>query len=116
MGDTNPGSSAVDALLVEHFDYGLIKLDLSKPLSMDGNGTSEGPASNPTSDTPLLPYQKTIIAHAVFCALGFLFFLPAGALLARYMRTFVPGPIWFRTHAVLQFAIGENVLYHNLCS
>ena len=47
-----------------------------------------------------------IIAHAIFCVVGFLFFLPAGALFARYLRTFVPGPIWFKTHAIFQFFIG----------
>jgi Na+/phosphate symporter len=55
---------------------------------------------------PLRPYEKMIIAHAIFCVVGFLFFLPAGALLARYLRTFVPGPIWFKTHAIFQFFIG----------
>lgn len=61
-----------------------------------------------------------IIAHAIFCTLGFLLFLPAGALLARYLRTFIPGPIWFRGHAILQFFIGKprhflNPLAKRLC-
>lgn len=115
MGNTNPQSSALDAVLVQHSDHGVIRLDLSK--SLDSGGSSPGPANTGPSSSnaiPLLPYQKMIIAHAVFSALGFLVFLPIGALLARYMRTFVPGPIWFRTHATLQFAIGENVCLHQM--
>ena len=49
-----------------------------------------------------------IIAHAIFCTVGFLLFLPAGALLARYLRTFIPGHIWFKGHAIFQFFIGRH--------
>ncbi|KAF9531597.1 hypothetical protein CPB83DRAFT_76559 [Crepidotus variabilis] len=122
LGTTNPGSSKDDATLIQHLDYGIIKLDLTKVVSATPTGTgtnggaTQGPTSSDPSDSssshsiPLLPYQRMIIAHAVFCGLGFLIFLPAGALLARYMRTFVPGPIWFRTHAILQFAIAGPMI------
>lgn len=49
-----------------------------------------------------------IIAHAIFCSVGFLLFLPAGALLARYLRTFIPGHVWFKGHAILQLFIGKH--------
>lgn len=52
-----------------------------------------------------------IIAHAIFCAIGFLLFLPAGALLARYLRTFIPGPVWFKGHAIFQFFIAGPTIF-----
>lgn len=122
MGSTNPGSSAVDARLIQHVDNGVIRIDLSKSISSsgttsssDGSGESTAtPVSTSSLDDPFLPYQRIIIAHAVMCGLGFLIFLPLGALLARYMRTFVAGPIWFRSHAILQFAIGKTTI--DFCS
>jgi len=53
-----------------------------------------------------------MVAHGILCVIGFLFLLPAGALFARYLRTFVPGPVWFKGHAFIQFFIGE--LYTDL--
>ena len=53
---------------------------------------------------PLLPFEKYIIAHAIFCVIGFLGLLPLGALLARYSRTSTPR--WFTAHWIVQFAIG----------
>ena len=53
---------------------------------------------------PLASYEKLIIAHAILCTVGFLLLLPAGVLLARYMRTFVSN--WFQGHWIVQFGIG----------
>ncbi len=47
-----------------------------------------------------------IVAHAILCTIGFLILLPAGALLARYARTFTGG--WFKGHWVFQLAIGTS--------
>ena len=58
---------------------------------------------------PLLPFEKYIIAHAIFCVIGFLGLLPLGALVARYTRTFTPK--WYTAHWIIQFAIGA---YHSL--
>ncbi|KAI0743640.1 hypothetical protein C8Q80DRAFT_853198 [Daedaleopsis nitida] len=57
---------------------------------------------------PLLPFEKYIIAHAIFCVIGFLGLLPLGALLARYSRTFTPR--WFTAHWIVQFAIAGPVI------
>jgi len=51
-----------------------------------------------------------IVAHAIFCTIGFLLILPAGVLLARYGRTTI-GPAWFKGHAALQFFIGKHTSY-----
>lgn len=115
FGTTNPGSSSVSATLRQHSDYGAIQLDLTKDLSSStGTGTGTGTGSSPSTGVvgiPLLPYQKMIIAHAIFCAVGFLLFLPAGALLARYLRTFIPGKVWFNGHAILQFFIAGPTIF-----
>jgi len=55
-----------------------------------------------------LPYQKLIVGHGILCAVGFLFFLPAGALLARYLRTF--SPTWFRGHWIAQFGFAGPII------
>ncbi|KAI0769435.1 hypothetical protein BD413DRAFT_477791 [Trametes elegans] len=52
---------------------------------------------------PLVPFEKYIIAHAIFCVIGFLGFLPLGALLARYTRT--RSPSWFTAHWICQLAL-----------
>ena len=68
------------------------------------------------SGIPLLPYQKYIIAHAILSMLGFLVFLPLGAIVARWLRTFTS--IWFTAHWVIQFGVGEfhSYLTLALCS
>ena len=57
---------------------------------------------------PLFPFEKYIIAHAIFCVIGFLGLLPLGALVARYTRTFTPK--WYTAHWIIQFAIGTSIL------
>lgn len=105
FGTTNPGSSAVDATLIQHLDYGILSLDLTKQLSSGSSPTSgSSDDSSGSSSIPLQPYQKLIVGHAILCVFGFLFLLPAGALFARYARTFMSN--WFQGHWGLQFAIG----------
>lgn len=114
-GLENPGDSAVDAYLVQHVVAGNFTLNLTKPIathSVNGSQIITPPISNSTyptgsADIPLENYQKMIIAHALFCAIGFLFMLPLGGLLARYIRTFYP--VWFRLHWIFQFAIGGHM-------
>ncbi|KDR75941.1 hypothetical protein GALMADRAFT_516288 [Galerina marginata CBS 339.88] len=114
-GTTVPSSFEADATLIQHLDYGTLTLDLTKQLPSSTTGTS--PTTSPTAGSsdsfsfPLLPYQKLIVAHAIFCTVGFLLLLPIGALLARYLRTIVAGPTWFKGHWGVQFAIaGPTIL------
>jgi len=44
-----------------------------------------------------------VVAHAIFCVVGFALFLPCGVLLARYLRTFTP--TWYTGHWIAQFGI-----------
>lgn len=101
-------------------------LDLSKSLtstpassgaaatstSSSGSSSSGSSSSNsgtvsddPTDDIPLTPQQRMIVAHAIFCVVGFALFLPSGVLLARYLRTFTP--TWYTGHWIAQFGIGK---------
>jgi hypothetical protein len=110
FGTIPPSSSAKDATLQEHLDSGTLVLDLTKttstgaasPSATPGSGSSSSPSSS-SNAVPLAPYQRMIVAHAIFCTIGFLLFLPAGALLARYFRTFTPK--WFTGHYIAQFYI-----------
>jgi len=107
-----PSSSAVSATIVQHDYSGIGVLDLTKTTTSSSSSTtdpaSSGSSYSSSSSIPLLPFQKAIIAHAVLCATGFLILLPAGALLARYLRTFIP--TWFTGHWIAQFALAGPVI------
>ncbi|KAF8893580.1 CBD9-like protein [Infundibulicybe gibba] len=113
---TSPSSSAPNAVLVQHLESGVLRLDLTKPLSPSSTAPGATPTGGSADDSlpgssdslPLLPYQRLIVAHAILVVLGFLLFLPAGALLARYLRTF--SPTWFQGHWIFQFAISGPLI------
>ena len=120
-GSTNPGSSAEDATLVQHLNSGPMAFNLANTLSssdrdptdpavstLSGGSTSGSGSGSGSGSTmvPLLPYQKMLIAHGVLCTIGFLFLLPAGALLARYLRSF--SNTWFKGHWVIQVGLGMS--------
>jgi len=127
FGNVAPSSSEADATLQQHLDSESATLDLTKSSS---TSTSSGASSSPTSsggssntgaggssssgsgsvtdDIPLTPWQRLIVAHAIFCVVGFLLFLPAGALLARYLRTYTPS--WYTGHWIAQFALAGPVI------
>jgi len=117
FGTTRP-SSAVDATLEQHLDSGATTIDLTQPLSTSGSSTSAGsPASSSTSissgssgniSIPLLNYQRVIIAHGVLCVVGFLFMLPLGVYIARYMRTSTDA--WFRSHWINQVLLSGPII------
>ncbi|KAL0563809.1 hypothetical protein V5O48_018254 [Marasmius crinis-equi] len=92
-GSKNPGSSRFDADFEEHDDEGTVRLNL---------------AGIATKDIPLASYEKLFIGHAILCVIGFLVLLPAGALLARYYRTFTNA--WFRAHWIVQATGGTIII------
>jgi len=112
-GTVDPGSPDPAASLQQHTDNGPLQLNLAKAISSNSNtsgsqsNTGTG-TSTPSFSPPLLPYQKLIVAHAIFCTLGFLLLLPAGVLLARYLRTFVT--TWFTGHWIIQLGIAGLVI------
>jgi hypothetical protein len=103
FGTRPPSSSAQDATFQQHLGMGTLALDLTKKLS------SSSPATPPPPAKGLRPSQRIIVAHAVFCSIGFLLILPAGALLARFFRTFSHS--WFKGHWILQFGIGGLIIF-----
>ncbi|THH26653.1 hypothetical protein EUX98_g7532 [Antrodiella citrinella] len=124
FSDQNPNSAAVDATIVQHLNSGPTVLNLGNSLTANSKdptnpiSTLSG-ASSPSSGSgsggssgddsiPLLPYQKLIVAHAILCVVGFLGVLPAGALLARYLRTF--NPVWFKGHHILQLFVSLPII------
>ncbi|KAL4253110.1 hypothetical protein ABKN59_002173 [Abortiporus biennis] len=105
FGATNPGSSAVDATLVQHLNSGPISLDLSQTISSSSSTTTQ-PVSS--FHFPLLPFEKKIVAHAVLSMVGFIILLPAGALVARWTRTFTN--MWFKGHWIIQLGLAAPVI------
>jgi len=97
-----PSSSVEAASITVHQEKGTLRLDLSKPLVSGDNSTATSGA------IPLTGTQKLFVAHAVFCGLGFLFFLPLGVLIARFLRTFTP--TWFKGHWIMQFAFSGPII------
>ncbi|KAJ7467036.1 hypothetical protein FB451DRAFT_1259939 [Mycena latifolia] len=116
FGTTNPGSPDEDATLQQHLDSGSFQLDLTKSLSSTATGsgaastsTSGGDtSSDPTDDIPFTPQQRMILAHAIFCVIGFALLLPVGVMVARYLRTFTP--TWYTGHWIAQFALSGPVI------
>lgn len=121
-GTFNPSSSTTDTSLQQHLDSGFARIDLTKvlttgskdptnPISNIGSDPalpSTQSSSSPSPSIPLKPYQKKIVAHAILCVVGFLGLLPAGALLARYLRTF--SPLWVKGHWVFQLVLGKLMI------
>ena len=84
----------------------LFRNSMSWPTSPQSGQTPTSGSSSPSmADTaPLQPFEKCIVAHALFCSLGFIVLLPIGAIVARLMRTFKP--LWFKMHWIIQWALG----------
>lgn len=95
----NPDSASEDANLQIHDSMGTLSLDLTKSLDSSSSDPASGGSSS--SSQPLTQVQKLVIAHAVLLGVAFLILLPAGALLARWLRTFSPS--WFKGHWIIQF-------------
>lgn len=120
FSDSNPGSKDESATLLQHLESAPFTLDLTKSLSASSTGAnspsqtgssgsdSDTPSGGATDDIPLTHYQRMIVAHAIFCVIGFALLLPVGVLLARYLRTFSPS--WYTGHWIAQFGLGTCTL------
>jgi len=102
-GPTNPGNSDGNTQIGIHDNIGKGSLNVAAP----GGSQSSG---NSSDSQPLLKDQKMIVAHGILCLLGFLFFLPAGSLWARWTRSVAPGFRWATVHWLIQFGISEYSL------
>ena len=123
IGSQRPSSSDSSAPIAIHSSTGQMRLDLSKPIEgSDSNGNSDTNNGSPAPDIsqvpsggssgqeeePLRKYEKVIVAHAAFMFIGYLVLLPAGALIARYLRTF--SHVWYRIHWIVQVIAGGFIL------
>lgn len=105
--DTQPDGDDSSASIIQHIDSGAFKLNLSGSPSNSSSSNSSSSSSGSSSEddsTPLLSYQKVIVAHAILLTVGFLFFLPTGVIVARYLRTTTPS--WFQGHWIANFFFG----------
>ena len=89
---------------------GVLSLDLTQSLSSSSSSSSGSSSSSDSNSAsiPLTSLQKKVIAHAVLSGVGFLIFLPFGALLARWLRTFTPR--WFLGHSIVQFYVAGTFI------
>jgi glycopeptide antibiotics resistance protein len=76
------------------------------------NLASTIPSSDNDSNTggdqvPATSSYGILLAHAVIACIGFLVLLPVGALIPRFLRTFVTG--WFKFHWIVQFLLGMSL-------
>jgi hypothetical protein len=106
-GNTKPSSADSGARIAEHVSQGRMTLNLAKNSSSDSN-TSTGSDQVPSSTN-----ERALLAHAVLTCIGFLILLPIGALIPRYLRTFVSG--WFLYHWIFQFALGMSLPLLVMC-
>ena len=110
--DTPSSSDPSTATWKQHVAFGTTSLDLTKTnnaaiLAAPATSLTQSSASGQSS--PHTPSGKSsaetvILAHAIFCASAFLLVMPAGALLARFYRTFSNS--WFKGHWILQLGVG----------
>lgn len=130
-GMTRPGSKLPNTQVLGHFAAGFLKIDFSKEalpiLPAEGHQTSDGgskvdsakPATTNAGDSATLemttgdavPYgkhEKLIVAHGTMLSFGFLVFLPAGTLVARWTRTFTSR--WFRAHSIINMSIALPII------
>lgn len=106
-----PSSNAADAPINIHTGKGTLKLDLAKPITSANASTFLNPVSFAVSGSgsvstaagPYTKQQRIALAHGIFAGVSFLVFLPFGALLARFARTFTGR--WFAAHWIVQFGI-----------
>ncbi|KAJ7608519.1 hypothetical protein DFH06DRAFT_192255 [Mycena polygramma] len=73
-----------------------------------GHGMDNGPPLLVTREGPAPSYQVPIIIHAFCCIIAFALFLPGGAILARYLRTFKPW--WYTGHWIAQLGAGVFIV------
>ncbi|EJD05915.1 uncharacterized protein FOMMEDRAFT_104262 [Fomitiporia mediterranea MF3/22] len=131
LGVANPMSASVDVTLELHLDSGNFTLNLSNHINTEdipalnpesssmlptdtpnsGSSASSPPESGEgttSGEEPFETFERLIIAHAVLSAAGFLVILPAGALIARWGRTFSEN--WFYYHWMTQVVFSIPVV------
>ncbi|KAJ7454530.1 hypothetical protein B0H11DRAFT_1819831 [Mycena galericulata] len=69
-------------------------------------GHSHGTAAS--NDGPTPNFRKLVIAHGLISVFGFAVCLPAGVILARYLRTYRPW--WYTGHWIAQFGIAGPII------
>ncbi|KAI0371728.1 hypothetical protein BV20DRAFT_941333 [Pilatotrama ljubarskyi] len=121
FGVTIPGADPASSI-EQHLDAGQFSLDLAKTFQDDPTPASSlalnGSTPTPTAATALRPTSPQsssqppapkrtnglLVAHAAFCAAGFLILLPLGTLVARWARVFTPR--WLSAHWILNVVLG----------
>ncbi|PWN52461.1 CBD9-like protein [Violaceomyces palustris] len=116
LNPTGPSSSAADSSIQRHTKHGDFILDMTKaytdsqPSGSASTGGSTGSSTSSSSSDSggsyssggliLNRYNRLVIAHMVFMAVGLLLIAPLAILIARWGRTYFS---WFPTHRGLHF-------------
>ncbi|KAJ4488215.1 hypothetical protein J3R30DRAFT_3695951 [Lentinula aciculospora] len=116
-GMTRPASLDPHTTIYGHYAAGMLLLNLEKELpgtppdDSPSNATSSPDTQSVTESQDRLPYaahELIIFGHGFLLSIGMLVLLPAGALVARWTRTYTEK--WFRLHKLLNFMIALPVI------
>ncbi|KAJ3767487.1 hypothetical protein FB446DRAFT_327410 [Lentinula raphanica] len=119
-GMTRPATSDPHTSIYGHYAAGMLLLNLEKelpgtppddPTINDDDTTSTAPSHQDTQtafEDPYTTHELIVLCHGVIASIGMLVLLPAGALVARWTRTY--SDKWFKIHKFLNYSIGLPVI------
>ncbi|KAF9050674.1 CBD9-like protein [Hymenopellis radicata] len=97
---TRPDSDDPEATILGHYVAGFLNLNFSD--------TTAEPMYMPTTSKAAASHKRIVIAHGALLSIGFLIVLPAGALVARFARSFTTR--WFMVHYCLNYIIALPII------
>ncbi|KAF8831523.1 hypothetical protein HHX47_DHR1000815 [Lentinula edodes] len=111
-GMTRPASPDPHTTIYGHYAAGMLLLNLEKDISVTSpEGSLDDTTSSPViSQDPLFysTHELVVLAHGFLIAIGMLVLLPAGALVARWTRTY--SEKWFKIHKTLNYVIALPII------
>ncbi|KAF8921488.1 hypothetical protein CPB85DRAFT_1428468 [Mucidula mucida] len=98
---TRPDSDDPEATILGHYVAGFLNLNSSD--------TTAEPMYMPTaSKAAAAAHKRIVIAHGALLSIGFMIVLPAGALIARFARSFTTR--WFMVHYYLNYIVALPII------
>lgn len=108
---TRPASPDPHTTIYGHYAAGMLLLNLEKDIVTSPEGSLDDTTSSPVISQDLLFYsthELIVLAHGFLITIGMLVLLPAGALVARWARTY--SEKWFKIHKTLNYVIALPII------